>query len=276
VALAARLAAVRGSFTRAMDLATTTEQLTEVTGASFYRDIANTAVGSAELAQGRYQEAVSVLAGVRERLLAGGMIEHSLFMPTFGDFIEALVRLGAEDKARDEVAEELPRVENGGLAASLAVVYRCQAQVLPPDKAVPWFDRALAAHADSVDVFEQARTQLAYGRFLREGGEPGVAGRLLTAAATAFTTMGADPWLEEAETELDLLVLPPDLSGARLARQERRVMRLAAEGATNSQISEALGIAPQTVDHYLEQVLDKLGVRQRWELAGLLQKGLGG
>ena len=275
VALAARLAAVRGSFTRAMDLATTTEQLTEATGASFYRDIANTAVGSAELAQGRHEEAASVLAGVRERLLAGGMIEHSLFMPTFGDYIEALVRLGAGTKARDEVAEELPRVENGGLAASLAVVYRCQAQVLPPDKAAPWFDRALAAHADSVDVFEQARTQLAYGRFLRESGESGVAGRLLAAAATAFTAMGADPWLEEAETELDLLVLPADLSGTRLARQERRVMRLAAEGATNGQISEALGIAPQTVDHYLEQVLDKLGVRQRWELAGLLQKGLG-
>ena len=275
VALAARLAAVRGSFTRAMDLATTTEQLTEATGASFYRDIANTAVGSAELAQGRHEEAASVLAGVRERLLAGGMIEHSLFMPTFGDYIEALVRLGAGTKARDEVAEEMPRVENGGLAASLAVVYRCQAQVLPPDKAAPWFDRALAAHADSVDVFEQARTQLAYGRFLRESGESGVAGRLLAAAATAFTAMGADPWLEEAETELDLLVLPADLSGTRLARQERRVMRLAAEGATNGQISEALGIAPQTVDHYLEQVLDKLGVRQRWELAGLLQKGLG-
>lgn len=276
VALAARLAAVRGSFTRAMDLATTTEQLTEATGASFYRDIANTAVGSAELAQGRCQQAASVLAGVRERLLAGGMVEHSLFMPTLGDYIEALVRLGADGKARDEVAEELPRVENGGLAASLAVAYRCQAQVLPPDKAAPWFDRALEAHAGSVDIFEQARTQLAYGRFLREGGEAGGAGRLLTAAATAFTTMGADPWLEEAETELDLLVLPADLSGARLARQERRVMRLAAEGATNSQISEALGIAPQTVDRYLEQVLVKLGVRQRWELAVLLQKGLGG
>ena len=103
-----------------------------------------------------------------------------------------------------------------------------------------------------------------------------MAGRLLTAAAAAFSTMGADPWLEEAETELDLLALPAGLSGARLARQERRVMRLAAEGATNGQISEALGIAPQTVDHFLEQVLDKLGVRQRWELAGLLQKGLGG
>ena len=276
VALAARLAAVRGSFTRALDLATTTEQLTEATGASFYRDIANTAVGSAELAQGRYKEAASVLAGVRERLLAGGMVEHSLFMPTFGDYIEALNRLGADERARCEVAEELPRVESGGLPASLAVVYRCQAQVLPPGKAESWFDRALAAHADSIDVFEQARTQLAYGRFLRENGEPGPAGRLLTCAATAFAAMGADPWLEEAETELDLLVLPPELSGARLARQERRVMRLAAEGATNGQISEALGIAPQTVDRYLGQVLDKLGVRQRWELAGLLQKGLGG
>jgi DNA-binding NarL/FixJ family response regulator len=245
-------------------------------GASFYRDIANTAVGSAELAQGRYEEAAAVLAGVRERLLAGGMLEHSLFMPTFGDYIEALVRLGSRARARDEVAEELPRMESAGLAASLAVVYRCQAQVLSPKEAVPWFDRALAAHADSVDAFEQARTQLAYGRFLREDGEPRGASRLLSAAATGFTMMGADPWMEEAETELDLLALPAELSGARLARQERRVMRLAAEGATNGQISEALGIAPHTVDRYLEQVLDKLGLHQRWELAGLLQKGPGG
>jgi len=88
--------------------------------------------------------------------------------------------------------------------------------------------------------------------------------------------MGADPWLEETETELDLVALPAELSGARLATQERRVMRLAAEGATNGQISEALGIAPRTVDDYLEQVFHKLGVRQRSELAGLLQKGSGG
>ena len=276
VALAARLAAVRGSFTRAADLATTTEQLTEATGASFYRDIANTAVGSADLAQGRCREAVSVLAGVRERLHAGGMVEHSLFMPTFGDYVEALIRVGCDDRARAAVAEELPRAEGGGLLASLAVVYRCPAQVLPHCEAGPWFDRALAAHADSVDAFEQARTQLAYGRFLRTACEPASAGRLLSAAATAFAAMGADPWLEEAETELDLLVLPADLAGAQLAGQERRVMRLAAEGATNGQISEALGIAPHIVDHYLERVLDKLGVRQRWELAGLLQKGLRG
>lgn len=276
VAMAARLAALRGSFTRAVDLATTTEQLTEATGASFYRDIANTAVGSAELAQGRFEEAASILAGVRERLHAGGMVEHSLFMPTVGDYIEALIRLGDDARARAEVAEELPRAESGGLPASLAVVYRCQAQVLPPGEAAPWFDRALAAHADSVDAFEQARTQLAYGRFLRENGESVVAGRQLSAAAAAFAAMGTDPWLEEAETELDLVVLPAESSGVRLAGQERRVMRLAAEGATNGQISEALGIGPQTVDHYLEQVLDKLGLHQRWELAGLLQKGLGG
>jgi DNA-binding CsgD family transcriptional regulator len=275
VALAARLAALRGSFTRALDLAGTTEQLTEATGASFYRDIANTAVGSAELAQGRAEEAAAVLGGVRERLHAGGMIEHSLFMPTFGDYIEALLRLDADDRAHAEVAEELPRAESGALPASLAVVYRCQAQILPPGKAEAWFDRAMAAHADSVDAVEQARTQLAYGRFLGRQGDPAPASRLLSGAAAAFASMGADPWLEEAETELDLLVLPAELTEVRLARQERRVMRLAAEGATDGQISEALGIAPQTVERYLEQVLEKLGLRQRWELAELLRKGLG-
>ncbi|NUR60400.1 MAG: helix-turn-helix transcriptional regulator, partial [Catenulispora sp.] len=219
-----------------------------------------------------HREAASGLAAVRERLLAGGMVEHSLFMPTFGDYIEALIRLGDCARARAEVAEELPRAESGALPASLAVVYRCQAQVLPPGEAAAWFDRALAAHADSVDAFEQARTGLAYGRFLREHDKPAAAGRLLGAAATAFTAMGAEPWLEETDTELDLLALPAELSGARLATQERRVMRLAAEGATNDQISEALGIAPRTVDQYLEQVFDKLGVHRRSELAGLLQK----
>lgn len=39
---------------------------------------------------------------------------------------------------------------------------------------------------------------------------------------------------------------------------------------------EALGIALRTVDQYLEQVLSKLGVRQRSELSGLLQKAPGG
>ncbi|MFL6116151.1 MAG: LuxR C-terminal-related transcriptional regulator, partial [Catenulispora sp.] len=272
VALAARLAAVRGNFTRARDLAATTEQLTEATGATFYRDIANTAVGSAALAQGRYQEAAAILAGVRERLIAGGVVEHGLFMPTFGDYIEALLRLGAEDRARAEIAAELPRAESGALPAALAVVYRCRAQVLPPSEAASCFDRALAAHADSVDAFEQARTQLAYGRFLREDGKPAPAGRLLTAAAAGFTAMGADPWLETAETELDLLALPAELSGARLATQERRVLRLARDGATNGQISEALGIAPSTVDHYLEQAFRKLGGDRRSASAELLQR----
>jgi DNA-binding CsgD family transcriptional regulator len=276
VALAARLAAVRGNFTRARDLAATTEQLTEATGATFYRDIANTAVGSAALAQGRYEEAASVLAGVRERLIAGGLVEHSLFMPTFGDYIEALLRLGAEDRAREEIAAELPRAESGALPASLAVVYRCRAQVLPPSEAASCFDRAMAAHADSVDAFEQARTQLAYGRFLRQDSKPAPAGRLLSAAAAGFTAMGADPWLEATETELDLLALPAERSGACLATQERRVMRLAGEGATHDQISEALGIAPRTVDHYLEQAFRKLGSDRRAASAELLQEEPGG
>lgn len=275
VALAARLSAYRGNFAKARDLATQTEHLTESTGATFYREIAMTAVGSAHLAQNRTREAVSVLGGVRERQLAAGMVEHGLFMPTFGDYIEALVRTGNYAGAKAELAAELPRAEECGLASSLAVVYRCQAQVVAGRDAAVWYDRALQAHALSTNAFEQARTQLSYGRALREAGRTDKATGLLMGAVDAFTAMGADPWLEEAEVELDLLALPSELADARLATQERRVMRLAAEGATNDQISEALGIAPRTVDHYLEQVFHKLGVHRRSELAKLMHQERG-
>lgn len=275
VAIAARLAAYRGNFAKARELATQTEHLTESTGATFYREIATAAVGSAHLAQGRNREALSVLAGVRERQTAAGMVEHGLFMPTLGDYVEALVRTGSYAGARAEVAEELPRAEACGLASSLAVAYRCQAQLVSDREAASWYERALQAHARSTNAFEQARTQLSYGRALREAGRAGQATGMLFAAVDAFTQMGADPWLEEAEVELDLLALPSELADARLATQERRVMRLAAEGATNDQISEALGIAPRTVDHYLEQVFHKLGVHRRSELAKLMHQERG-
>ena len=275
VALAARLAAYRGNYAKARDLATQTEHLTESTGATFYREIATTAVGVAHLAQNWNREAVTVLGGVRERQQAAGMVEHGLFMPTFGDYIEALVRTGNYAGAKSEVAVELPRAEACGLDSSLAVVYRCQAQVVAGREAVTWYERALNAHAMSTNAFEQARTQLSYGRALREAGRTDKATGLLLAAVDAFGAMGADPWLEEAEVELDLLALPSELADARLATQERRVMRLAAEGATNDQISEALGIAPRTVDHYLEQVFHKLGVHRRSELAKLMHQERG-
>ncbi|MBI4943153.1 MAG: response regulator transcription factor [Actinobacteria bacterium] len=61
----------------------------------------------------------------------------------------------------------------------------------------------------------------------------------------------------------------------RLTRQERRVLDLVAEGLTNQQIGEALGISPKTVKNHVTSVLLKLGVRWRTQAAVYLARAAG-
>jgi two-component system, NarL family, response regulator DevR len=58
----------------------------------------------------------------------------------------------------------------------------------------------------------------------------------------------------------------------RLTRQERRVLDLVAEGLTNQQIGEALGISPKTVKNHVTSVLLKLDVRWRTQAAVYLAR----
>lgn len=54
--------------------------------------------------------------------------------------------------------------------------------------------------------------------------------------------------------------------GARLSPREREVARLIAAKRSNREIACALDISVRTVDHHVEAVFSKLGVRARWEL----------
>nr|WP_198955334.1 response regulator transcription factor [Kineosporia sp. R_H_3] len=61
----------------------------------------------------------------------------------------------------------------------------------------------------------------------------------------------------------------------RLTRQERRVLDLVAEGLTNQQIGDALGISPKTVKNHVTSVLLKLDVRWRTQAAVYLARATG-
>ncbi len=54
-----------------------------------------------------------------------------------------------------------------------------------------------------------------------------------------------------------------------LSNQERRVLALVAEGKTNKQIGDDLGLSDNTVKNYLCSVFDKLQVRRRSQAAAL-------
>jgi DNA-binding NarL/FixJ family response regulator len=67
----------------------------------------------------------------------------------------------------------------------------------------------------------------------------------------------------------------PDLAGGQtqqaphqsgLTWRERQVLRLVAQGYSNAEVAERLGISPKTVDTHRMRVMDKLGLHSRAEL----------
>ena len=59
---------------------------------------------------------------------------------------------------------------------------------------------------------------------------------------------------------------------ARLSPQEERILTLVAEGKTNKEIGEALGLAEKTVKNYVSTILSKLEVTRRAEAAAYLAR----
>jgi two-component system, NarL family, response regulator DevR len=59
---------------------------------------------------------------------------------------------------------------------------------------------------------------------------------------------------------------------AVLSEQERRVLALVAEGKTNKEVADALGLSAKTVKNYLTNIFDKLQVRRRSQAAALYSK----
>jgi DNA-binding NarL/FixJ family response regulator len=59
---------------------------------------------------------------------------------------------------------------------------------------------------------------------------------------------------------------------ARLSPQEERILTLVAEGKTNREIGEGLGLAEKTVKNYVSAILSKLEVTRRAEAAAYLAR----
>jgi two-component system, NarL family, response regulator DevR len=59
---------------------------------------------------------------------------------------------------------------------------------------------------------------------------------------------------------------------ARLSPQEERILALVADGRTNRQIGEELGLAEKTVKNYVSSILSKLEVERRAEAAAYLAR----
>jgi DNA-binding NarL/FixJ family response regulator len=132
----------------------------------------------------------------------------------------------------------------------------------------------LAAHAESPRTPDRARTELAFGEWLRRNRRRVDAREHLRAALTLFEELGATPWAERAAQELRASgesARRRDVSTAtNLTAQERQVAALVQQGLSNRDAAARLFVSPRTVDFHLRNVFSKLGVASRGELAQLV------
>jgi DNA-binding CsgD family transcriptional regulator len=127
--------------------------------------------------------------------------------------------------------------------------------------------------------FDEARTRLLYGEWLRRLRRRADARAQLAVAYNIFTDLGAGGYANRAGAELTATGAtlerrdhaPGPLS--RLTAQEAQVVRLAAQGLSNRDIAAQLFLSPRTIGHHLYKAYPKLGVASRGELREKISNG---
>ncbi|MBF9068694.1 ATP-binding protein [Streptacidiphilus fuscans] len=229
------------------------------------------AEGLLDLGQGRAEEALASLGA----LVRGPDRGHVSALRAVPDALEAAVRL----REGEALAEPLSRFERWAERSrqpwARALVLRCHALLAPEEFAEQLFLDALSLHGGSGRPWEEARTALLYGEWLRRARRKSEARTPLRAAARAFDALGATPWADRARTELDAsgaASAEPRTVGplSGLTPQETQIVRLAAQGLSNRDIAAQLFLSSRTVGYHLYKAYPKLGVASRGELAALV------
>ena len=224
------------------------------------------ALGLLDLGLGRAESALARL----ETLAEGRKFFHIAATRSTPDLVEAAVRLGRPEAAAEPLALFETWSRNTGQGWTSALVHRCRA-LLDGDEDL--FLAALALHEDGSRPFDEARTQLLYGEWLRRDKRKADARAQLRVALETFERIGAAPWAERARTELTATGTTGRAAdrgpSASLTPQESQIVRLAAQGLSNKDIAAQLFLSARTVGHHLYKAYPKLGVASRSELADL-------
>jgi DNA-binding NarL/FixJ family response regulator len=234
---------------------------------------AERALGFLELSRGSAADADAVLAP----LLARSGIGHPTAAAAAPDEIEALVELGRMGEAEELLAELDAHVSRTGRPRAAAAAARCHLLVFAArgeiDAALSSAQTALATQGADAEPLERGRALLALGSALRRGNQRRAAREALQAALALFEELGASLWAERSRAELARIGGRTSY-GDELTPSERRVAELVAIGRSNPEVAQALFLSRKTVERHVSQVLRKLDVRNRTELAAKLRHGV--
>ena len=271
LALQARVDAVRGREEDCRRRATEALALAAARSEAHPESAAETALAQLDLAFGRPADALVRLQAV----FANG---HAIYRySVIDDLVEAAAGAGRADEALDAVAAWQRWARHSGHPIGDVVLARARALLAPPEDAELRFQAALAAHERVAWPFGQARTELAYGGFLRRARRKSEARTQLRAALGRFEALGAAPWADRAASELRATgetARKRDASTLdQLTPQELQIARLVAEGGRNRDIAARLFLSPKTVEYHLRKIFQKLDIGARADLIRLVSSG---
>ena len=223
------------------------------------------AVLALELGRGRTDEAV---------VWAREITELPIALWSGPDRLEAAIRSGDAETARAWLAMFEAWARSSGEAWATAVSLRCRALLSTDDaEAERLFGLALDAHRDAGRPFERARSELAFGEFLRRARRRVEARDHLRVAVEGFEDLGARSWAARARSELRAsgrTARKRDASTRdELTAQELQIAGLVAEGLSNREVAAHLFLSPRTVDFHLRNIFRKLDITSRMQLTKL-------
>jgi DNA-binding CsgD family transcriptional regulator len=212
--------------------------------------------------------------------------DHAIRRLSTADFVEAAVRSGHAGQAKAALARfaewagpnpaDWVRLDQATASAAIAAD-------TDPATAESCYQAALDLCGQVGRRAVTAKAEFYYGSWLRRSRRRQEARPHLRIAEDLFGHLDAVPWRDRAHAERrasgegDGSSEQPAAPLAALTAQELRIARAAADGSSNRQIAEALGLSPRTVGYHLYKIFPKLDVTSRAQLAAALgQAGLGG
>lgn len=269
---AARVEALTGRHQQCREHLAGAMAMAEATTAQAYQAMARAVLGSLAFDTGDFPTAIEHYGYVEEFTERNGMVDTPMLWWT-GDLVESLLLSDRRDEAarlldrlcRSEVLEQRPTLA--------AVAARCQA-LAEPSRFEEHLDRALACHRRAQMPFEQARTALLLGRYLRRQRRPEARDHL-TATLSTFERLGAVGWAARTRDELraaGVRMVEPSAGLETLTAQELQIALAVARGLSNKEIAAQVFLSVKTVEYHLNKAFGKLGVSRRTQLAALVAR----
>ena len=270
-AIEAAIGALRGDQDRVRVLTAQAEQAGLPVGARPVLARAQMARGLAALGAGRFDEAYTQLRRLHDP--ADPCYQVALRCFAIADLVDAAAHCGRGAA----IADIMQEMESAALKTPSPVLHAglrfARALLADDTEAEQLYTAALRADLAGWP-FIRARTQLAYGEWLRRQRRAADSRPHLRAARETFDALGVIPWSDRARQELRA---SGETSRSRnldardqLTAQELQIAQMAASGLTNREIGQKLYLSHRTISTHLHRIFPKLGVVSRSELAWTL------